>query len=194
MTKTRLQAAIDAHRRDAIVHFTHEMPVSLQADSPFCEELKRECAGLSGDWSCMVAAPNLGPMLPDVPGLYMFVHRSCFQLTDGAQWVEPQNILYVGRAGIDGGGSGTLRKRYHGAYRKMVDGDPEELWTRPFERTRDEVLRRLLTLRPLEFWYCEAKDASRLKKLERDLIHIFNPPGNTQEKPDLYFQPPEKAW
>ena len=100
--------------------------------------------------------------------------------------VQPAHVLYVGQAG--GKTEGTIRARYEGEYAKYVDGDPEELWVKPLNKlNRKQLLSRFLTLDPLEFWYCTTTDKRMINKLERDLIHIFNPPLNTQLKPDLLY-------
>jgi hypothetical protein len=145
-------------------------------------------------WERRMATANLWQQLPNSPGLYMFLWLPGleFLVADGTgpvPWRFPC-VLYVGEAGA-GQSKNTLRGRYKGEYSKLVDGDPEQLWTsRPRERrSRAELLKHYLTLFPLEYWFLEIDDPSQVAPLERRLLQLLNPPLVQQNRAQLVGKP-----
>ena len=142
-------------------------------------------------------------MLPESPGLYMFVWRPWFQfkLAETSAVAGPtkantiSQILYIGQAGASDTGQGsTLRERYK-SYRRHIRADPKVLWTPTMQMTRPQ-LSRYLALRPLEYWFTVVEDRQQIKSLESRLIRMFNPPMNTNELPRIksHFKPAQPAF
>jgi hypothetical protein len=135
---------------------------------------------VGSEWEIRVAQPDLYNQLPMESGLYMFVWKPELKFTAAAKpkvrsfpW-----ILYIGQAGADSS-SNTLRSRYK-EYAKLMNGDPEDLFSRNAPANRDERMSRYLRLRPLEYWWKEISDQSKILKLERALVTLLHPPLNSQ--------------
>lgn len=156
-------------------------------DRAYCQSLEQDLRNFASPWEVRAATDQLAEMLPDAPGIYMFVWRPPFTfcLADGGVSAGPFHILYVGQAGGEKSSSGTLRGRYKG-YRKHLSGDPEALWVDgTIPDRRDALLARYLTLRPLEYWFSIIEDKRRISLLEDRLIKLLNPPLNTNQGPKL---------
>ena len=176
-----LREAIALHRDDisATVSFTPCLIKLL--DNTYCGMVSEMLNEVGLEWEIRVAQPDLYHQLPMRPGLYMFVWNPEFELTAA---IEPKGrsfpwILYIGQAGA-GKSNNTLRSRYKNEYAKLLNGDPENLFAREVPVDREERMSRYLRLRPLEYWWKEIGDHSRISKLERTLVRLFRPPLNSQ--------------
>ncbi|TDD62073.1 hypothetical protein E1263_05530 [Kribbella antibiotica] len=147
-------------------------------------------------WEVYEATERLWEMLPDKPGLYMFVWRPWFRFdvvepSPDAGQPKPDSvsqILYIGQAGASVGqeSNSTLKQRYK-SYRRHIRADPRVLWTPERPMTRPQ-LSRYLALRPLEYWFTVIEDRSEIKSLESRLLAVFNPPMNKNERPKIRAQ------
>ncbi len=85
----------------------------------------------------------------------MFVWRPCLTLRfdphDEMQVVT--FVLYVGKAGVEGGVSDTIQSRYQGEYSKYIARDASSLFGGEGSRDTRRATRKYLTLRPLEYWF-----------------------------------------
>jgi hypothetical protein len=100
---------------------------------------------------------------------------------DGKEEQFFRYLLYCGQAGA-GGTRGTLRGRYKAEYSKHLTGDPSRLFEDGATRGRAELLGRWLLLHPLEYWWTEISDSTKVADLEKELIRILAPPLNSQHK------------
>ena len=147
-------------------------------------------------WERLIAVENLGSMLPAERGLYMFVWRPDLTLQFSA---VPETerffwVLYVGKAGKEGGLADTIKNRYTTEYSKYVGKDPSCLWDSHAASKREDRLARYLTLRPLEFWYLTMTEVPDIQLLERRLIKILQPPLNIQHSRKLQAGIPTPAF
>lgn len=138
-------------------------------------------------WEVHPASESLEDVLPEKPGLYMFVWRPWLDFTldpNGAQRLL--QILYVGLAGArrcEGDpNSNTIKDRFKG-YKKFLRSDPKNLWSKFEPQGRDQTLSRYLALRPLEYWFVTISDGDSLESLEDRLIKTLNPPCNVAARP-----------
>lgn len=179
MTGTQIvRDALARHREQPSIGLDLTLPINWQIDSDLCMALGRDLEGVGGAWEVRRATPSLWQSIPSKCGIYMFVYRSHLKmsLADGnshhATW-----ILYVGRAGSSESAR-TLKERYRGEYGKYVGGDPENLWSSESLSGRAEMLRRYLSLWPLEYWFLVVEDRGTISHLEDRLIKLFAPPLN----------------
>lgn len=157
-------------------------------DQNHCEQLARDLQSAAPDgWEQHRATETLDSMLPDKPGLYMFVWRPWLNLeldSEGSQRLL--QILYVGLAGArrfeNDPNNNTLKRRYK-AYKKFLRAEPRNLWSKHEPKGREQTLSRYFCLRPLEYWFASIDDAELLESLERRLIATLNPPCNLSDKP-----------
>lgn len=172
-------------------------------DAAGSRTLAEDLCSFGSAWETYEATERLWEMLPESPGLYMFVWRPWFQFrlaetTAAAGPPKPSSvsqILYIGQAGASEESSGsTLKQRYKG-YSRYIRADPRVLWTPTLRMTRPE-LSRYLTLRPLEYWFTVINERAEIKGLESRLIALFNPPMNQRERPKIksHFRTPQPAF
>jgi len=152
-----------------------------------------DLASVGMKWEHQRAVKELWRILPPVSGLYMFVFRSPLTLSAVAGSHQPIWVLYVGRAGSETQAH-TIKERYRQNYAKYVEGDPEALWSKDQILNRDQRLARYLTIYPLEFWWLEITDRTKIKPLEDHLIKILDPLLNTTQKLNLRPSAPEPAF
>lgn len=202
MTDT-LSDAVHRHRDEPSPVLPVEWPLVRLLDVAGSQTLVDDLRRWGQPWEIYEATEDLWEMLPDSPGLYMFVWRPWFRFTiaetSAAAGARRPNslsqILYVGQAGasVDAGGS-TLRQRYK-SYRRYIRADPDDLWTTAHATTRPQ-LSRYLALRPLEYWFSVIEDRTEIKRLESRMLAIFNPPMNKNELPRIksHFRPPQPAF
>ena len=177
----RIQDALLRNRLKTAQLIRGDIPAHVVIDQRESKFLTAELGPPSVIWHALRVVDDgssLSTLLPDVSGLYMFVlsPQLLFQVGH-ANW-SPNWVLYVGRAGrIDG--AGTIRKRFKTEYRKYFEGNLDGLWG-PFPTSRQEKMSIALSLRPLEVWYAEILDLSKIEDLETRLIQFFNPPLNKQ--------------
>lgn len=169
--------------RDVEPQALHFLPsVSHLIDIVHCEAISKLLREGGARWERAMATPTLGDSLPAERGLYMFVW--CPQLTleieNPRSKFCPSWVLYVGKAGVEGGTHDTIQHRYVSEYSKYVGSDPSSLWDTPAADDRHARLGRYLSLRPLEHWFLPLKNPKDISHLERNLIRILNPPVNRQ--------------
>jgi len=185
-----------AKYRDVETQPMHFLPsVSRLIDVQHCETVSKWLRNLGVKWERVAATPTLGDSLPDERGLYMFVW--CPKLTlefDGPPHrYQPSWVLYVGKAGVEGGTHDTIRQRYVSEYSKHVGRDPNCLWDTQTTDNREARLSRYLSVRPLEYWHLVLPTVKDIEHLERTLIKIFNPPLNRQHGAKLRATTTEPA-
>lgn len=173
--------------RDKVAcHLSFQPDLLKSLDRDFTTMLNTELNSAEFHWEKCAAVPDLANQLPRSRGLYMFVWRPAMSFRFEADAVESAHrltwILYVGKVGIENGVSDTFRRRYKDAYKRHVAKDPTAIFEIPQEKdTRELLLSRYLTLRPLEYWYLPISDISTIVRLEDNLIRLLNPPLNTQK-------------
>jgi hypothetical protein len=171
--------------------------LSRLLDRRSCGVLAQDLREMASPWEVFNATANLGDMLPDDPGLYMFVWRPPFefQVDSDSRPGSITQVLYVGQAGASSqnGAGNSLRARFKD-YVKHLEASPEGVWQGDFAMRRASVLSRCLTLRPLEYWCAVVSDRTKIALLEDRLIKLLNPPANLNRGPRLRAQPPVPAF
>ncbi|MEZ0071636.1 hypothetical protein ABH927_000971 [Planotetraspora sp. GP83] len=162
-----------------------QLGIAPMLDVPAHRVLQDDLRVEASPWEVQVAVASLTDILPEQPGLYMFVWRPSIRLAmaDNSQ-ASFHQVLYIGQAGGAGQRGNTIRNRFKD-YRRHLRGDPEALWTQEPPTTRSARLTHYLALRPLEFWFATVEDRSKIKNLESRLINLYNPPLNSQNRPRL---------
>ncbi len=151
-------------------------------DSKDCLALGKILHPVGLKWERINARETSGAMLPPERGLYMFVWRP--ELT--IEFSSPPEterfcwVLYIGKAGSEGGTNDTIKNRYLSEYSKYVGKDPSCLWDSHAASKREDRLARYLTLRPLEFWFLTMTSIPDIQLMEKRLIKILQPPLNIQ--------------
>jgi len=197
MNDRELNAIIHKHRDEAAAILEFAPRIEKLIDADHCEQISRFVHSHDAKWERRLAFPKLFESLPTVRGVYMFVWKPRFEfIFDPFEKYSPSWILYVGKAGIDGGSTDTIRHRYQSEYSKYVAKDCSRLWDTTPEKTREEKLCKFLTLRPLEFWFLPliTVAAKEIDLIERQLIRLFNPPVNKAHGARLRPNKPEPAF
>ncbi|MFB6822670.1 hypothetical protein ACFCXA_13880 [Streptomyces virginiae] len=184
-TPDTVARAVIRHRLDASPALEIQLGITPMLDVPAHQLLQDDLKRHASPWEKLTAVESIADSIPDEPGLYMFVWRPAIKLAmaDGSEGGF-HHVLYIGHAGGAGQLGNTLRNRFRD-YRKHLRGNPEDLWTREPPTTRAGRLTHYLALHPLEFWFAIVDDRSTIKNLEDRLIHLYNPPINTQGGPKL---------
>ncbi len=179
---TLLADAIALNRDSGISAPEFRLPLIPSVDEPHCSAWERQLKKLATPWEVRRATPELWNQIPAAAGLYMFVWR--IPVSFAVTGKDPhffRYLLYCGQAGA-GASRNTLRDRYKTEYSKYLKGDPADLFETTAPTGRKEWLSRWLLLHPLEFWWSEVEDKTKVADLERELIRILAPPLNTQHK------------
>ena len=174
-----------------LVHKYRDEPASVLPFTPCIEKLidAEHCKQIGSllhqngaRWERHKATNSLYNTLPAVRGVYMFVWRPCLTLK-----LDPNGeiqlvtfVLYVGKAGVDGGVSDTIKSRYQSEYSKYIAKDASALWDQSIAETREDRLEKYLTLRPLEYWFLPVERVKDIPQMEKQLIKMLRPPLNTQ--------------
>ena len=169
--------------RDIETHPIHFLPsVSRLIDGSHCQAISKVLHDIGAKWERALATPTLGESLPNERGIYMFVWcpKLVLEFDGPPHRFQPTWVLYVGKAGIEGGTHDTIRQRYVSEYAQYVGGDPGCLWDVPTADDRHARLSRYLSVRPLEHWSLPLKNVKEITNIERNLIRILNPPVNRQ--------------
>lgn len=164
-------------------------------DRHHCTMIEKDLAKHATPWEVYTAKERLWEMLPDKPGLYMFVWRPPFQFDVGEDRRpgDLYQVLYVGQAGAGKQQNSTLRQRYKN-YSRHLRASPAQLWDHDEPIVRSKRLDRYLTLRPLEYWYTVVEDRSEIALLEDRLLQLLNPPINRDRRPKLVSRPARPAF
>ena len=163
-------------------------------DVEFCSAINLEIAASATPWESFKATPTLWNQIPAKCGIYMFLFESTLRLTavtsvpSAFQWV-----LYVGRAGSPDS-TKTLKDRYRAEYSKYIGGDPNQLWDATHPRTREDRLKKYLSIYPLRYWFSIIEDRYKIPVIENRLIKILNPPLNVAGRSRLKIMQPEPAF
>jgi len=179
--------------RDEVASSLQFQPsIELLMDNQFCSSIVRQVHKTGILWERKIAVDSLGYSLPDVTGLYMFVWRPTLEFRfDASREAERLCwILYIGKAGTEGGSKDTIRNRYLSEYSKYVGKDPSCLWDQRTPTSREDRLARYLTLRPLEYWFLEIDHIPDIPILERKLIRMMQPPLNRHHGPKIRLGKP----
>jgi hypothetical protein len=161
------------------------LPVEILCDFEHCKAVSERLEQFEFRWEVAPAVPGLGETLPESSGLYMFVWVPVFSLILAKSEREKNyfsHVIYVGKTG-GADSTGTLKDRYNREYKKFVGECSSVLWEPDGISSRDKLLRRYLTLFPLEFWHLEFTNDNKneIDELESTLIKILNPPCNIQK-------------
>lgn len=173
MTKSRLELVLSKNKYVSSPKLPFKISIDANIDRDYCDGLVEDFREVSSGWHSLDVTPNMSIQIPDKPGLYMFIWRSCLSLrmkegdSKNLEW-----CIYVGKAGK------SLRARFDGEYGRHISGDPSQLWNKNLS-SREEKIRTYMTLRPLTYLYAEVSDASAIDMLESKLIDILSPPLNS---------------
>ncbi|MFN2505376.1 MAG: hypothetical protein ABR540_14325 [Acidimicrobiales bacterium] len=186
-------ADVLAEQRDEPTPFLDlQLPLLRLLDVPYCESVNKKLVEVAGEWEVMVATERAADRLPAEPGLYMFVWRPPLRFKSPAKPDSFAYILYVGKAGAEQSDS-TIKKRYR-EYARYLAGEPDLLWREPLVRDRRNLFGRYLKLEPLELWYTVIPDRQEVSRLEKQLVHMLNPPLNDQLTPKVRLTTPQPAF
>jgi hypothetical protein len=178
MGQDALSQLITANRDNAPDPLELCLPLDRALDEVWCSTASSSILK-NKKWKVKTATQELGEFLPDKTGIYMFVWRLLFPMPTELEIDHKfRYVLYVGKAGGEGNYS-NIQKRYVSGYSKLIGAHPEDIWKRDATE-RDEVLRRFLAFKELEYWYIEIENTNLIDAHEQTLIKLFNPPGNTQ--------------
>ena len=183
-SKSDIEKALGRHRAEDHLPISIDMPLTYQLDLTFSAAIMNDLNYECSPWVRAIATKQLTKSLPEKPGLYVFAFGPNMEIQfETGQNHRPLTVLYIGQAGADGG---NLRQRYAGEYQKYVGEDPAILW-KEFDGLpkRTDLLKRYLTIYPLEFWYTTSTSVSALLDLEKRMVHLLNPPLNMRLKPRL---------
>jgi len=181
MSDDCLKRALDRHRDDDPPRLEFSVPLDRLMESSYCKELAGDLQQAAPDgWEIVKATQTAWRSIPASSGLYIFVWYPKFEIqaaNPSASHTTFPWVLYVGKAG-DSVNKSTLKSRYRGEYARFVGKDPEVLWSKSPTMSREDRLRRFLSIVPLQFWYCVIEDGSTIDALEKRLYNLFAPPLN----------------
>lgn len=187
-----LADALVEHRDDPTPFLDLQLPLLKLLDVAYCKSVNKKLRDVAGEWEVMLATQHAADRLPAEPGLYMFVWRPALRFQSRAKPDSFAYILYVGKAGAEKSDS-TIKKRYR-EYTRYLAGEPDLLWREPLVRDRRNKFGRYLKLEPLELWYTVIPDRQEVSRLERQLVHMLNPPLNDQMTPKGRLTAPQPAF
>lgn len=167
-----------------------KVPIDANIDEDYCSATSEAMAACTTGWHRLEVTSNLEAYIPNKPGLYLFMWRSCLSLKGAAN--EPDQLfdwcIYVGKA------EKSLKSRFRSEYKAHIDGGPEGLWSRNISG-RNQILKTYLTLRPLYYMYTTTIEVDRISDMEDRLIDILSPPLNDLGKIRATFaKAPEPAF
>ena len=172
----RLKSILALNRNRSIRSLVNEIPIQALIDEDFCTQVSTAMNSGSQKWQKLRAYPDVGQMLPDRHGIYMFCWEPSllFQTESGASRFDW--CLYVGKADDT-----SIRKRFEGEYKNYIMCDPRLLYETKESMKRDQRLSKYLCLQPLSIWFLVVDDKSLIADLEDKLIDLLNPPLNKQK-------------
>jgi hypothetical protein len=181
-----LSELILRHRDSPSPALPMQLPLLRLLDRPGCQMLRDDLAKHGQPWEMRTPAKRTWEMIPDKPGLYMFVWRPWFRFEVAAgRTLDLEQVLYLGQAGAGQYRQATLRGRYKSGYSKYFPGDPARLWDQRDIIQRHDRLESYLTLQPLEYWFTVIEDREEIALLEDRLLQMLNPPINRDRRPKL---------
>jgi hypothetical protein len=156
-------------------------------DKAGCETLRGDLQRHGLPWEVRMATQRTWEMIPDQPGLYMFVWRPWFRfdVAEEQRPIDLVQVLYVGQAGSGKYRQATLRSRYKTGYSKYFPSDPARLWEEREVLRRNDRLERYLSLQPLEYWFTVIEAREQIGLLEDRLLQMLNPVINRDRRPKL---------
>ncbi|SDK78462.1 hypothetical protein SAMN05660337_1226 [Maridesulfovibrio ferrireducens] len=180
--------------RQMIQHYSDfaapTLPMSCSIDKlinfDLCKTLSSTLIDQCTTWKTEKATSCLHNLLPNAPGLYMFVWSPLVQLKFEDNIERTKVILYVGKA------EKSLSSRYNQEYKKYFNDKFELLWDDNPDNRRDK-LNKYMQLRPMFYWYTVVKDVKAIEYLESRLIDLLSPPLNSQ-CPKVRLKPPVPAF
>jgi hypothetical protein len=183
-TEGEFAQIVTRHRDTAISGLNFEPNVTAGLAKSEVELLTLDLSQVSKGWERRRVVENM-PSLPKVRGLYMFVWAPPLTLMQecGKQSHVVSWVLYVGKAGVDGGTHDTIKDRYASEYKKYVSTSANVLWqskTSDHSAVRAERMKKFFSLQPLDFWFLPMEDTNMISGLEKRLIRYLNPPLNKQ--------------
>ena len=164
-------------------------------DKGFCKTLEKDLKNFGTNWEKRIATKNLSDLLPDYPGLYMFVWKNT-EISFVVDTDKSENFnwcLYIGQAGANQS-QNTIKSRYKNEYASYIDSPPDGFWDDAHKNDRKSRIQLLLSLCKLEFWFLTVADRSKIESLESRLIRAFRPPGNQIGKNTLRPRKPVAAF
>lgn len=187
MNEQEFIATVNKFRDEKASELPFVPSIERLIDSQSCKALADVFHEANGKWERRKAVPNLGQSLPRERGIYAFVWKPdfVFRFAASPEIEQLSWVLYVGKAGEEGGKNDTIHHRYVNEYSRYVGRDVSGLWDRSIPTRREERLARFLTLRPLEYWFLLVPEISDIPVLERRLIKLLQPPLNRQYGPTI---------
>jgi hypothetical protein len=155
-------------------------PVERVQNVEFYTLLLNDLKSVASPWESYPLGANVFQLLPADPGLYMFVWGpAALTFSTDKDPLCFQKILYIGKASV------SLKDRFRSEYRRIIEtADPSLFWHDTPAETRQARLQRLLSLEPIDLWFCRipSTKVDLIDNLETRLIELINPPGNFQRK------------
>lgn len=203
MYEQDLQDELERRRYKETLTIQVLLPIERQLDRGqklIFSDLKKSFA----PWECYSASTSLTRILPEKPGLYMFVWNppASFSLatSEGCKDEEPfKTVLYVGLAET------SIKGRFQEYLAILKTKRPENLFE-VSDSTRAGRFQKYLSIYPLQFWWAtlnskQFTDPSNmalrveyLKNIEERVIKFFNPPINDQHTIKARVGKQEAAW
>lgn len=172
----RLKSILALNRNRSIKRLVREIPIQALIDEDFCVQVSAAMNSGPAKWQKLRAYPDVGAILPDRHGIYMFCWEPPLIFETETRQSRFDWCLYVGKADET-----TIRGRFEGEYKKYVMGDPRLLYETKENMTREERLSKYLCLQPLSIWFLIVDDKPSIPDLEDKLIDLLNPPLNKQK-------------
>lgn len=157
-------------------------PMEFLQDEDFCEALRDDLKYCGDGWERVSnVSSSSSSLIPDCKGVYMFVWSpdTAIEIND-----EPIRFRYVVYVGSASNGSSSILKRFNSDYKSIINSEPAVHWTENMPSNRASRLKKALNLGRLEYWYVtmEGATSEQILDIEKRLINLFNPPGNTAFK------------
>ena len=172
----RLKGLVALNRNRPIKNLIREIPINALIDEDFCTQVSAAMTIGSNKWQKYRANPEVGSMLPDRHGVYMFCWEPPLTFQTETELSRFDWCLYVGKAE-----NTTIRGRFETEYKNYVMGDPQLLWETKENMTRKERLSKYLCLQPLSIWCLAVDNISLIPDFEDKLLEFLNPPLNKQK-------------
>lgn len=154
--------------------------VELVQNEQFYSLLSNDLSAVASPWESYPLGANIFQLLPEEPGLYMFVWKpSALRFRTDSNTLYFNKVLYLGKASV------SLKDRFRNEYRRIIEAaSPELFWDDAGVDSREMRLRRIFSLTPIDIWFCRVavNNVNLIDNLETRLITLINPPGNIQRK------------